>query len=77
MKFQFLNTNGEQSSKRLFAFILIIVYVTYAIANLFFGKEMKTSLEDNLFYLILAFYAGITGEKAIDNLSNKNKANKE
>lgn len=73
MKFDFLNSsNGEQSSKRLFTFILVLLYSVYAMANLFYGKTMKDSLEDNLFYLILAFFAGITGEKAIDNLSNKN-----
>ena len=63
MKFEFLNsTNGEQSSKRLFTFILIVLWVVYFFANLFWGKNLSPTVENNLFYLILATFAGVTLE---------------
>lgn len=63
MKFQFLNgPDGEQSSKRLFSFILVLLYVILFFANLFWGKALKASVEDNLFYLILVMYAGVSLE---------------
>lgn len=58
----FIGTNGGKSSKRLFLFILIVCYVTYFVANLFWGKCLKESLEDNIFYLIIVMYTGITAE---------------
>lgn len=61
MKFTFLNgTDGEQSSKRLFTFILIILWVVYFFANLFWGRTLKDSIEENMFYLILATFTGVT-----------------
>jgi hypothetical protein len=59
----FTGVDGEKSSKRLFLFILIICFATYFIANLFFGKVLKDSLEDNLFYLIIVMFLGITAER--------------
>jgi len=60
MKFDFLNgINGEQSSKRLFTLILIVLFVTYFFSNLYWGFELKQTLEDNLFYLIMIFFAGV------------------
>lgn len=66
MKFNFLNgSDGDQSSKRLFTFILIILWVIYFFANLFFKYDLKQSFEDNLFYMVLVMYLGVLAEKAL------------
>jgi hypothetical protein len=72
MKFNFLNgSGGEHSSKRLFSFMIFIMWGIYFFANLFWGKELKATLEDNLFYLCLFTYAGVATEKVINNVSKK------
>lgn len=72
MKFDFLNSStGEQSSKRLFTFILVILFVIVLISNLFFGKELKPTLEDNLLYLIGITFVGVLFEKPINRLGAK------
>ena len=58
--------NGEQSSKRLFALILIVLFVVYFFSNLYWKFSLKQSLEDQLFELIVIFFAGITFEKLIN-----------
>lgn len=61
--FKFLNApNGEQSSKRLFTLILMVLWVIYFFSNLYGGYVLRSTFEDQLFYLILVFYAGITLE---------------
>lgn len=59
----FVGSDGDMSSKRLFLFILIILFCTYFFANLFFGKALKDSLEENLFYLIIVMFVGVAGEQ--------------
>jgi len=72
MKFNFLNgENGDPSSKRLFTFILVLLWVVYFFANLFWGKVLKDTLEANLFYMICVFFTGVTTEKLINNISKK------
>jgi hypothetical protein len=69
---QFLTgTSGDASSKRLFTFILVILFAVYFVANLFFHKELKPSIEENLFYLIIVTFAGVTFEKPINSLTKK------
>lgn len=60
----FIGTGGGKSSKRLFLFILIILFCVYFFANLFAGKVLKDSLEENLFYLIIVMFVGVAGEPA-------------
>lgn len=63
MKFNFLNgEDGEQSSKRLFTFILIFLWVIYFFANLFWGRVLKETLEEYLFYLIVITFFGVAIE---------------
>lgn len=63
MKFNFLNdADGEQSSKRLFTFILIFLWVIYFFANLFWGRVLKETLEEYLFYLIIITFFGVAIE---------------
>jgi hypothetical protein len=71
MKFNFLNGyDGEQSSKRLFSFILVILFAIVVITNLFFGKSLIPSLQDELMYLLMFFYVGVAGEKALSRLGS-------
>lgn len=77
MKFNFLNgTDGDQSSKRLFTFIIIIMWVVYFISNLFYGKVLKDSIEENLFYMTIVFYGGVAMEKALGKLFGGKDASK-
>lgn len=55
-------TGGGMSSKRVFNFILIVLFVIYFFVNLFTGKILKPSLEDYLFYLIVIMFVGVTAE---------------
>lgn len=75
MKFNFLNgTDGDQSSKRLFTLIIILLWVVYFFANLFYGKSLKDSIEENLFYMVIVMYGGVAMEKALSKLFNKKDA---
>lgn len=67
---EFLSGNGEASSKRLFLFILICLYVIYFFANLFWKFDLKQTIEDTLFYLIIYMFAGVGLEKWPLNLSS-------
>lgn len=70
MKFNFLNgSEGEQSSKRLFSFILVILFALVVVMNLFFGKALIPSLQDELMYLLMFFYTGVAAEKALNRMS--------
>lgn len=63
MKFDFLNgATGEQSSKRLFTFILIVLFVTVILSNLYWGFKLDDTLEQYLFYMILFTFAGVALE---------------
>lgn len=76
-KGSFLNgVDGDQSSKRVFTLILMILWIIYFFANLFWGKVLKQSFEENLFYLIVFFYAGITIEKAMNWFGKKSDTSK-
>lgn len=67
---EFLSGGGEASSKRLFLFLLVCLYIIYFFANLFFHFQLKQSIEDNLFYLIILMFVGVGLEKWPLNLSS-------
>jgi hypothetical protein len=67
---EFLSGNGEASSKRLFLFLLVLLYIIYFFANLFFKLTLKQSIEDNLFYLIIVMFVGVGLEKWPVNMSS-------
>lgn len=54
--------NGEQSSKRLFTLVLMILWIIYFFSNLYGGYVLRATFEDQLFYMILVFYVGIAVE---------------
>lgn len=54
--------NGEQSSKRLFTLILMFLWVVYFFSNLYWKFILRDTFEDQLFYMILVFYVGISWE---------------
>lgn len=61
--FKFLNgPNGEQSSKRLFTLVLMLLWIIYFFSNLYGGYVLRATFEDQLFYMILVFYVGIAVE---------------
>lgn len=73
---EFLSGNGEASSKRLFLFLLVCLYIIYFFANLFFHLQLKQSIEDNLFYMIMGMFVGVGLEKwpiSINGMFGKNE----
>jgi len=66
---EYLSGNGEASSKRLFLFLLVCLYIIYFFANLFLHLQLKQSIEDNLFYLIVVMFVGVGLEKWPVNIS--------
>jgi len=74
MSFKFLNgSNGDQSSKRLVLFIVTSLWVIYFFANLFWGRQLKQTLEDNLLYMVVTFFIGVAAEKVVNNVASKMK----
>jgi hypothetical protein len=76
MKFNFLNgQDGEQSSKRLFTFILIVLFVTVIISNLYWGFNLDATLKEYLFYAIMFTFLGVTleGWKSVFSKNNGNE----
>jgi len=72
MKLIFLNgPDGTPSSKRVITFIVLILIVIYFFANLFWGRILKQTLEDNLLYIFLVSFTGIATEKALNNVAKK------
>jgi len=53
---------GEQSSKRLFTLALMLVYIMILCVNLFTGKKLDATLQEQLYYMILIFYGAIALE---------------
>ncbi len=74
MKFSFLNDeNGDQSSKRLFTLILMMLWVVYFFSNLYYGKSLKDSLEEYLFYMLIVAYGGVALEGWKEVFKGKDK----
>lgn len=68
--------NGEQSSKRMFTLSLMVVWHVYIFANLFWGFTLSPLIAEQLFYMILFFYTGITLE-GWKSVFSKNKPSEE
>lgn len=78
MKMEFLEGSlGSTSSKRVFTFILQVLFVIIILANLFLGKNLNPTLLEYFFYLMLYYYTGVATEKVINGVAKKLEAPKE
>jgi hypothetical protein len=59
----FLGPDGDTSSKRLFLFLFVLLAALYIVVNLFWGKELKASVEEYLFYTIWGFFFGVAADR--------------
>jgi len=59
----FLGPDGDTSSKRLFLFLFVLLAVLYIVVNLFWGKELKASVEEYLFWTIWGFFFGVASDR--------------
>ena len=62
IKSLFSDKDGSISSKRFVMFLLVLSYVTIIFVNLFTGKSLKDTIEEQLFYLIIYVLATVFGE---------------
>lgn len=76
MKFTFLNgADGEQSSKRLLTFMLVILFCMTIVSNLYWGFQLKETLEDWLAYLIIITFFDVAAEGWKEVFISKKKNN--
>lgn len=59
----FLGPDGDTSSKRLFLFLFVCLACLYIVTNLFFGKTLKDSVEEYLFWTIWGFFFGVAADR--------------
>jgi hypothetical protein len=62
--------NDTISSKRVVLFLLLITFLIVVFLNLFEGKNLSSTLSDQLFYLVIYALASVFGEQ-ITNIWNK------
>jgi uncharacterized membrane protein len=70
----FTDVDGSPSSKRVIMFALTIFFIAIALVNLFTGKSLSDTLQNQLFYLICWIYSAVFGEK-ITAIFKKDKLN--
>lgn len=59
----FSDKNGNPSSKRVILFLLIAVFITVVLVNLWMGKALSQTLGEQLFYLVIYALASVFGEQ--------------
>ena len=62
----FTDSDGMPSSKRVVMFILLIVFVTVTISNLYWGKLLNQSILDQLDFALIYTISAVFGEKVTD-----------
>ena len=67
----FLGADGDTSSKRLFLFLFVCLAVMYVVVNLFWGNQLKQSVEDYLFFTVWGFFFGVAADRWRNNKSNQ------
>lgn len=55
--------DGNPSSKRVILFLLISVFITVVLVNLWMGKQLSSTLGEQLFYLVIYALAAVFGEQ--------------
>lgn len=63
-------TDGKESNKRVINTVICTLWVIYFFANLFWGKTLKETLEEYLFYMFVVAYGGVALERF---LGSRNK----
>lgn len=58
----FTDKDGSPSSKRIVMFILTILFVFVSVVNLYTGKSLSDTLENQLFYLLCWIFSIVFGE---------------
>ena len=71
IKSLFSDKDGSISSKRFVMFALVLSFVIIMFVNLFTGKSLKDTLEEQLFYLVIYVLATIFGEGIADIFKKK------
>ncbi len=57
------DTDGIPSSKRVVMFLLTFLFIGVSIANMLYGKDLESTLKDQLFYLLCWMFSVVFGEK--------------
>lgn len=68
----FLGPDGDMSSKRLLTFLLVLFLLVYMCVNLFYGRVLRASLEEFLFYTIWGFFFGVAADRWRGNKTTNN-----
>jgi hypothetical protein len=71
IKSLFSDKDGSISSKRFVMFTLVLSFVVIIFVNLFTGKSLKDTLEDQLFYLVIYVLISIFGENMAEIFQKK------
>jgi hypothetical protein len=71
IKSLFSDKDGSISSKRFVMFTLVLSFVVIIFVNLFTGKALKATLEDQLFYLVIYVLISIFGENMAEIFKKK------
>lgn len=72
----FLGPDGDTSSKRLFLFLFVCLAAMYVVVNLFWGKVLKDSVEEYLFWTIWGFFFGVAADRWRPNTKDANAKQK-
>lgn len=68
IKSLFTGVNGTISTKRATLFALLFTFLTVCFVNLFYGKILFATLQEQLFYLIIYALAAVFGEPAVHSI---------
>ena len=67
------DSDGNPSSKRIVMFILLLLFVFVSVLNLMYGKDLDSTLKNQLFYLLCWIFSTVIGEKVINIFSPKSE----
>jgi len=65
-----LSENGQPSSKRWAFFTILYVFVGICIYNIITGKTLSPTLQDQLYYMLLALLGSVVGSNVLDTVKN-------
>lgn len=65
------DSDGNPSSKRIVMFLLTFLFIGVSITNLTTGKDLESTLKNQLFYLLCWIFSTVIGEKVINIFNPK------